>query len=260
MNWTETWEQLKLQLKTIDQKKLETFALDCEEQVFLSKGEWLCPNHPLEVPLYTYYEKKELDQLSDIGIHKMYHELARRKREQGLFSEALAYYEKAIKYNPVDLDILFDFATYYRDIEEYEKFKSLVDRLYFYCFTRTDIAWYYRLQGNYYLQKMKPQLAKNLYDYSNLFFETESAIKEIEYLKKAMGDKLLDASLEDIQKSLVEEEIPRQVCSSTLGFVYKIAKQSIEVGNTPYGKQLLIFLYEITADEEIKKELEDINK
>lgn len=261
MNWTKRWEEIKLQLQTMDLEEINKFVGECKKQVFIEgKGEWFCPNHPLEVPFYTYYEKKELEQLSDIGIHKIYHELGRRKREKGLLKEAMEYYQKASKYNPVDLDILFETATCYRDMEEYEEFKKVVDKLYFYCFTRTDLSWYYRLQGNYYLQMMKPQLAKNLYDYSNLFYETESANKEIAYLKKAMGEKLKDNSMEDMQRLFSEENIPKQVNVNTLGFVYKIAKQSIEVGNTPYGKQLLIFLYEITGDEEVKKELESVNE
>jgi tetratricopeptide (TPR) repeat protein len=197
-----------------------------------------------------------LGELSEIGMHKMYHEMARRKREVGSFLEAKNYYLEAIKYNPVDLDILFDLATCYRELEDYENLKEMAFELYSYCFTKIDIAWFYRLLGNYYLEKMKPQIAKDLYDYSNLFFETEAANNEIIYLQKAMEQKLKDNTVKEIQQELLQENIPTQISSKTLAFVYKIAKQAIEIGNIPYGKQLLFFLYEVTGDEEVKHDLD----
>ena len=256
MNFNETWEQINLQLKSIERNKLEEFINHCKEHVFDENRDWFCPNHPLEVLFYTYFQKKELEELSEIGMHKMYYELARRKREEGSFIEARDYYIEAMKYNPVDLDILFNLATCYRELEEYEKVKEMAFELYFYCFTPMDIAWFYRLLGNYYLEKMKPQIAKNLYDYSNLFYETESANKEIDYLKKAMGKKLNEASILEIQENLTKESIPTKVNAKTLAFVYKVAMQAIEVGNLPYGKQLLIFLYEMTGDLKVKEELD----
>ena len=256
MNCKEDWQKIKLQLKTMDVEKLEEFIKSCNEEVFDDEKEWFCPNHPLEVPFYTYFQKKELKELSEIGMHKMYHELARRKAEEESFNIAKPFYLQAIKYNPVDLDILFDLAICYREIGDYINFRKTTMELYSYCFTRVDIAWFYRLLGNYYVEKMNPQIAKNLYEYSNLFFETEAAKKEIEYLQDAMKKKLKNSSIEEIQESLQKEEIPVKICPKTLAFVYKVAKQSIKNENLPYAKQLLSFLYEATGDQEVKEELE----
>ncbi len=255
MKWEDSWITLKEQLQTTSESELRTFAKGCEEDIFGQESDWFCPNHPLDIVLYTFFTGNELKNLSEIGLHKVYYELARRAAEQEEYSESEKFCKAALVYNPVDLDSLFQLAVSYRQQEKYEEMKEIAFQIHPFCYMSPDLAWFYRLLGSYYLQKMEPQLAKNLYDYSNLLFPSVSADQEIAYLQKAMKNSLKDLSVVDMQQSLKQENIPLGANDITLGFVYKIAKQAIEAGNISYGRQLLVFLYEMTGDEEIRNEL-----
>ena len=44
MKFLEMWEQMKTQLKTMDQNRLQQFIRDCEKDIFGNENDFFCPN------------------------------------------------------------------------------------------------------------------------------------------------------------------------------------------------------------------------
>ena len=135
--------------------------------------------------------------------------------------------------------------------------KKIADAMYPFCYTRNDIAAYYRFLGCYYLEGYKPDMAEALYQYSNFFYETEMAREELVFLAAARKKEIKSASAEKLQKYLAENKIYVMPKQETLGILYQVAKKEWVADNKAYAKILFLYLYQLTADEEVKHYLQD---
>ena len=165
--------------------------------------------------------------------------------------EAIRVYNKALNYNPVDLDSLFSLAELYKAEGRIDSVKKVSREAYPYCCTRADMAKYYRNLGFYYLQKYKPEYAEALYQYSNLFNHTEMADKELMYISKALNRNLKSYSTKELQDILTAKKIPLGPSPETVALTYEVGRMLEQEGRLEEAGDCFSMVENIT-DESMK--------
>ncbi len=237
-------------LQEISLKELREFIKAWEKTKSEKDVPGFSPNHPLEVYLYKYKVQGEKYEILDWKLHLIYRELAERYKKKDDLAMALSAYKKALDLNPVDVEIIYELAHLYRNTGDFDMLYQTAERMYPFCYTRSDMSKYYRLLGMYYLETYKPELAEALYEYSEYYYPNEIASKEMEFLEKALKRKHQEREISELQELLKEKSIPVVPRQETLGFLYKVAKMELDRNNTEYAKYLFLFLYQLTGDEE----------
>ena len=173
--------------------------------------------------------------------------------------EAIEFFEKSLAVNPLDIETRSGLAKVYRRTGKWDLLYKTAEELYPFCYTTSDLSRYYRILGEYYLETYKPEVSVAAYTYSNFFNQTETADKEIRFLEKAMNKKFAFNNIQDLQNILMKEVIPLGGKNETLGILYKTGMLELEKNNTEYACYLLLFLYQLTKDEETGEILKNFN-
>ncbi|SHO46107.1 tetratricopeptide repeat protein [Anaerocolumna xylanovorans] len=245
-------------LEKITIKELKDFLNLWEKEEQRDKAVFFCPNHFFEIYLYEYdFKGREYDIL-DWKLHLLYRELAERYRKKDDGERALSFYEKALVCNPLDVEILYGLARLYRDTGNWDMLYKTAERMYPYCYTRSDMSKYYRLLGLYYLETYQPDISEAVYEYSNYYYPNEAASKEMEFFEKALKRKRQVREFSKLQEILEEKGIPSVPRQETLGLLYKAAKMELDRNNLDYARYLFLFLYQLTGDEETERILNNL--
>ena len=271
------------QIEQISAEEAEQYIESLEEEVLQESGVWFTPNHELEIYLYAYYVTKDPYQISGVPFHLFYATLAKKWLAEGVTEEnvegktaqpkskndavkdtaecgqkAIQAYTAALKYNPVDVEILSEVAALYRTQKNWESMLGTAQRMYPYIFTRKDMAVYYRFLGTYYLETFQPELSEKVYAYSRFFYQSEQADADIHYLEEALDRPMEELMPQELQVELEKKGIPVQPKNETLGMLYHTAKNCLEQGKNEYAKQLLTCLYQLTQDKEVENMLREL--
>lgn len=246
-------------LKEMTDKEAEVYVLQQEEKLLAQGSNWFLPNHIVEVYLYEYYLNQNDIKVGEIPLHKMYQILAERSVKEEEYSRAEQYLQKAYEYNPVDIEIQEELGRVYRRKGNWERMHQIARTMYPFCYTKRDIASYYRLNACYHLETYEPEKALQLYAYSNLFYQHPEADADIKYLEAAMQEKIKEFKPDELQSLIKAQQYPIQPKEETLGILYQTALSELRSGNLEYAGILLVYLEQLTGDEEIKKVLSTLN-
>ena len=244
-------------LRRMDMKTLTAYIENQEAILDTGSRACFCPNHTLEIYLFEYYDRKSYD-ICEVGFHKMYGILADQWLERDNLPMALHALERALHYNSVDIELLRNLADCYLKGENWEMFLKAVKRVFPFCYTCNDIAAFYRLIGRYYVATYQPELAEALYAYSNLFYKSDAAEADLQFIETAMKRSMHNYTIEDLQKILGRRGIPLQPKEETLGIVFHTAAEELKYGDRVYAEMLFLFLYQLTQDKEIEGIIQSI--
>lgn len=221
-------------------------------------GKWFSFNHISELYLYEYYFEDADFHLSEEPMNRLYQELGSIYKEKKEEKLALEAYEKAIKWNPVDLDAHFARIELEKKLGSLEKVKEHTLEIYPFLCSRATMAHFYRNLGYYYIETYQPELAVMLYTYSSLFFETENAKSEIAYLEKALNRAFPEYEISYLQEKLHENGIPGSAPSKTLGLLYEVGRSEEQKKHIQEATDCFLMVYDLTQDEEVKERLKNL--
>ncbi len=255
---------LKTHYLTILEKEDKVTAKELKEFLALyekeSQGRIIfSPNHLLELYLYQYYIGSEGFEITDMKMHAIYRLMADKYSKKDRVQEAIEFFEKSLAANPLDIETRSGLAKVYRRTGKWDLLYKTAEELYPFCYTTSDLSRYYRILGEYYLETYKPEVSVAAYTYSNFFNPTETAEKEIRFLEKALNKKFAFNNIQELQNILMKEGIPLGGKNETLGILYKTGMLELEKNNTEYACYLLLFLYQLTKDEETGEILKKFN-
>lgn len=226
-----------------------------EDTIFLSL------NHVLEFYIYNYYFKpvKEV-KTADICYNEYLRTYGFILAHLERYEEAEKVHKEAIKWNPVDLDSILGLAEVYKRSGNLEEYLKITKQAYRFCCTRATMARYYRNLGFYFVEKYKPDVARALYVYSNIYFQTENADNELKYLEEALKDKTPDYDVKTLQKILTDNEIELGPDSDTVGIIYRVGQILLDEGDKKSAIDCFSIVYDITQDEECEKMLKQLGE
>lgn len=214
----------------------------------------VCLRHISEVFLYEYYclgdDEYEISAEDTLTPHK---NRAKELLLAGDYAKAQQEWISAHLENPVDMESILGIILCCKQLGDAEGEYSYTTESYNYCCTGAELAAFYRNLGWYYLEKYKPEVAAACYLYSKYFEDSRQADAELEFLEKAVGKKVSDKNLDQIQQLLKDNDIPTEGNSVTLALLYKAAQEAFEAGDTQQALDCYRMVYNLTADEEVGK-------
>jgi len=258
-----SYESIK---KLIEQKKYEeadtklTSFLSRLEKKYTSAERYFSFNHILDAYFYTYF-KKDTEQLhyTEENISAFYRLRGFTQMHQEKWTDAVMSYRKALNWNPVDLDSLFQLCELYKKTGNLEGCLANTEEAYHYCSSRNTLAHFYRNLGFYALETYQTELASALYTYSNIYYPSKQAEEELKYLEKATGKPIPEYTLLQLQKILKENDIPLGPDKDTLGITYRVGQLEYEAGHLENAHDCFMMVYDLTQDEEVGTLLKEIN-
>ena len=237
--------------------------IDAVEPLYISPlKKYYSFNHILDSYYYSYFFKdtEELNYAMH-NINDYYRLYGFIFMHLERYDEASVAYNKALLYNPVDVDTYFQLGELYKKTGNIRGVKKISFEVYNYCCSRATMAHFYRNLGYYYLENYKPETALALYIYSNIFYETKQALSEIDFLKStvpSLNDTHIFSLKKDIKKlqSILEENnIPTGPNPDTIGITYRVGQLEMQALNYENACDCFTLVYDLTLDKDVEKDL-----
>jgi len=134
------------------------------------------------------------------------------------FKNAISWFEKALKWNPVSIHIYNEILEACINLRDYDRFDMYFDRAIKYAMRPIDIALLYKKLGYVQIEKGQDEIAYNLMLYSKMIFPRREADMEIDYLEKRVGTTLKRypdlGTIEYLKEKNLLYERPRICCSN----------------------------------------------
>ncbi|MCI8514122.1 MAG: tetratricopeptide repeat protein [Lachnospiraceae bacterium] len=241
-------------------KDLARLVQAAEEEMSGRSGEWHNFGHVTEAYYYEYffgggdYEEAPLNMS---GIWRLF---GSRLEKQGQTKDAKEAFERALQWNPADCESLLALIEIYRKLEDLEMYRELTDESYDFCNTRALLARYYRNLGYYHLENYRPELAEALYLYSELFYPTEHARRELSFLREVLKRETPAYTKERLCEILAEYEIPLEASRETLALTLQAAKDCEKSGRYTEAGECYRMIYDLTGDPEIWETLKSLEE
>ena len=160
------------------------------------------------------------------------------------------YAERAFNYAPLALSSQFETAEIYKNSDTPSKFKSETFKIYQNIFSAEDLSRFYRNLGYYYTDKKNWHLGFALYLMSLNYQETNIAISELDYIRKALGNPQFSMNMRQIEAILDDYNIPIGISENNLRlleFIYEKETATRQKYNN-FNQQISKRLLEITKN------------
>lgn len=218
-------------------------------------------NHVMEYYIYAYYFKPKQEVVcSDKPFGQYFREYGDLCMKQERYKAAEAAYKDAICWNPVDLDAILGLAECYKYQNMLQKYLLVTKQAYRYCCTRATMARYYRNMGYYCMAKYQVDAARVCYLYSNIYYRTDNADRELDYLRQALNDETPQYEIRRMQEILEEHEIEPGPDPDTIGIVYRVGELMMEDREYQLAKDCFSIVYDITREKALEDLLDELQK
>jgi len=224
------------------------------------KNEYFCFNNLLEKLIYidTFKPEKEVMQIPE-NYAEMYFKCGNVLFEIEEYDNAKIVLEKAICYNPVNTEYLFELGEVYKVKKDWDMVLKINKDCLKYAYTNKSIARCYRNLGYYYVEEEKYEYAIALFNLSiNYDKEGMVAYSELYYISNKTGLDIKFPAPQIIKKILEENNIQIGANKSVLDLAYTIGFNAQKNNQVEAAKYYYNIIYELTNSNEIKKILDNM--
>lgn len=150
-------------------------------------GKVLDFNTRLEFILYCYMDNNTKISWNRNFLSEIFLLKGIIKFEDRNYKKAISYYEKALRWNPVSIQIYNEILETYIALKDFKKFNTYLENAMKVAIRPVDIALLYKKSAFVFEEQGETETAYNLLLYSKLFFPRKEADIEIAYLEKKFG-------------------------------------------------------------------------
>lgn len=254
--------------------------IDKELVIRKSEGDgqiWLCTNHIMEYYIYACYFEPEMDvKMPELPIAEYYRTYAELCVKLQKYKRAEDAYKNALCWNPVDLDSYLGLAECYKYLNMITRYLDITKQAYRFCCTRATMARFYRNMGFYYLSSYNTDMAEACYTYSNIYYHTDNADSELEYIKNALAAAKNNENKDSINKDedvITKEEVNENgqkytikqmqemfdkehvepgPDSKTIGIIYRVGELMLQDKEYRLAKDCFMIVYDITNEQQLE--------
>ena len=240
-------------------------------------------NHVMEYYVYACYFEPETDVLcTELPVGEYYRTYGSLCLKLSKFRRAEDAFKKAICWNPVDLDSYLGLAECYKNLNMLSRYLDVTKQAYRFCCTRATMARFYRNMGFYYLSSYNTDMASACYTYSNIYYHTDNAESELEYIKNALaaaGEKVASAenesdladkkavassgdkdksagykeyTIKQMQEMFDKEHVEPGPDSKTIGIIYRVGELMLQDKEYRLAKDCFMIVYDITNEPQLE--------
>ena len=233
-----------------------------EETMFQndSVSEYFTFNEFFEEALYTYYnEPKRQIRAAGIPFSRIYFLHGNLLFEQKKYEEAKAALEKAMRWNPINSDILFEHMETFKVTGDIEKFAELTKEAFKYVFKPKDLARCYRNMGYYFIEKKKYQEATACYLMSLEFEDNnKNAQSELYYIHSKTSKEFHEPTFDEIKKYGEKYGFPIGASDKVIGLAMTYGQRFLDNENIEATVYCLEIVYSLTHNDKIKSLIEQL--
>lgn len=244
---------------------------------------WLCTNHIMEYYIYACYFEPDTDiSMPELPIAEYYRTYADLCVKLKKYKRAEDAYKNSLCWNPVDLDSYLGLAECYKYLNMLTRYLDMTKQAYRFCCTRATMARFYRNMGFYYLSSYNTDMAAACYTYSNIYYHTDNAESELEYIKNALaaaGEKVASAenesdladkkavassgdkdksagykeyTIKQMQEMFDKEHVEPGPDSKTIGIIYRVGELMLQDKEYRLAKDCFMIVYDITNESQLE--------
>lgn len=261
----ETLKEIRFNIQERDYKKAlkisKTLVKNIEKMNMYQNdavSEYYCFNNIFEELLFKHYNKPEKNvRYSNIPYSKIYFTYANLLFEFKKYKEAQEYLEKAIRWNPMDCNLQFEYAEIYKCTKNYDKFFELTKNCFKCVYNSADLARCYRNLGYYFIEKGLYTVAIGCYMLSIQYDETVIAQSQLYYIHtKAPNCKRPD--MKEMQVFSERYKFPIGPYDDVLSLALTYGQKMLEDGRVDFAIFFLEIFYELTGDKNVEEILIDL--
>lgn len=214
----------------------------------------------LDIYVYEklYKPKKEIVQVKH-NFSDIYHRYGYILIELGRIDVAEIYLKKALRWNPVNSNILFELGEVYKLKNDMDSYFKIAKEALKYARNNSELARSYRNLGYYFIEKEKYEEAICCNYLSCNFEENEKVYAELFFITEKTGKTIKRPSITKIGKMLSKYNIQLGVSDFILGIAYGIAEGYRQTGEMEFAKVFYNVVYELTDDVDIKRIIDELS-
>ena len=217
---------------------------------------------PFEDVLYRFRFKPDKDiRQADIPYSEIYLLYGTVLFELKDYEKAKSVLQTALKWNPIDSQIHFEYAEVFKVTGDLEEFFNLTCEDFKLVYRSADIARCYRNLGFYFIEKELYKEAAGCYFMSILNDpESKQAMSELYYIGTKTGKEVLQPSEKEMKKISNKYGFPLGPDDDVAGLSFVHGKHFYEQEEYAWAKYFWSITYDLTGDDEIKKLLEGLEQ
>jgi len=217
-------------------------------------------DNALEEIIYKeiYQPKKEV-RINPESFAKLYSLYGSLLFELRRYDEAQETLEKAMKWNPVKAEIMFELGEIFKLRKQYDEYLELTKRCLECAYSSRHIARCYRNLGYYYIEQKEYDTAIVLY-YLSLQFDNEdkTASSELLYISQETGKQIKEPSLKKVETIMKKQGIQFGANPLVYNIAFFLGKDAQENKEFDAARYFYEIAYELTGDEDVKKIIDDL--
>jgi tetratricopeptide (TPR) repeat protein len=225
------------------------------------KSEYYCFNNLLEEIIFkeAFKPKKEILQIPE-NYAEIYFSYGNILFEVERYDEAKIALEKAIRYNPVKTEYLFELGELYKIKKDWNVFLRINGDCLKYAYTGKSIARCYRNLGYFYFEEEKYELAAALY-FLSIYFDKEDmvAYSELDFISKKTGLEVKPLDSQSLLKLLKDNNIQFGANNFILSIAYSIGQEAQKNNHNDTAEYYYNIVFDLTKDNEVKELIDKLS-
>lgn len=227
-----------------------------------NKSEYYCFNNSLEEIIFReiFKPEKNICSLLPENTGEVYYMYGACLFEAKRYDEAKIILEKAVTYNPVNTNYLFELSEIYKLRRDWKNYLNNNHNCLKYAYSSKTIARCYRNLGFYYIEENCYELAIALYHLS-IHYDPNAvmAYNELHYISAKSGLEIDRVDSHKTIKSLEKNGIQIGPNKFILDMAYSIGRNAQKNNRNEFAKYFYNIVFDLTGDEEIKKIIAEID-
>ena len=211
--------------------------------------------------LYRELSHSELDfKPVPIPFTALYSRYGNLLFELGRYGDASDILEKGLRWNPVDINLMLEYAECHKASGNMERFYQITMGVFDIAFTPAALGRCYRNLGYYYAEKENWDVAASII-YMSMQYDPDSEIArgELAYIEDASGKPLPEQSFQAFQQYSTQYNLPVGASELVLSVAYSCGHYFLRNGRKDIARYLFSIFYNLTYNEDIKAILEGID-
>ena len=223
-----------------------------------SVSEYHCFKEIMEEVLYVMHTEPKKDirhaAFDYAEMYLLYGSLLIELKEPEKAEKVL---EKALKWNPANAGIMFEYAESLKLQEKIEEFRVVTMTAFGYCIHPNDFARCYRNLGYYFVEKKEFETAVCCLLFSTNYGRNEMVQSELYYIGRITG-KIFTPSEEDLEKCFYENQIPFAPEKEALSLACAYSREAYARKELVAAEYFFEIIRQFLGDEETGKFIEYI--
>lgn len=175
------------------------------------------------------------------------------------FSKAKEALKKAGRFNPVNADIIFEYAEINKALGNKEEFLKLTKEAFKVSYNSRQVAHSYRNLGRYFTEEEAYKAAVICYVLSLQFEADNDKVEpELIYIQSKMGDDFEQPTIDLVEKYSKEYDFPTWASDDVINIAVGYGKHTLENKDYETARYFLNIAYDLTKSEDVKEKIAEI--